>query len=282
MFKFFQKGFRMYTRTTGFIVFIAMLLFGYFSFANGAIMTSESSSSLITGNGTHIDSFDFGIEKIEYEDILLGSIHTLRKHDNRSFTLSSNNGQLVYTHKGVHVKVAAGNVKLSFSGYAGLLVTFSSVAGNSFEFDPGPFIINTSVKNINDVLVQFDGVEYYIPPGKRTQFVKIDIFPETVSHRLVPDMQGYTLAVIFGSAHLDVSRIDIESLYIEDLAMRVMGKAQNLSTIVRVDEDEYPDLAVMFEDIGSIFYEGVSFAMLKGILSDGTIINGKANILTPP
>ena len=269
-------------RTTRFIVLTAMLLFGHYNFATGTKMPSESSKPFIYGNGTHIDSFDFSIDKIEYEDILLGAIHTLRKHDSRSFTMSSNAGQLVYTHNSVHVKVAVGNVKLSFGGNTGLLVTFSSGAGNSFEFDPGPFVINTSAKNTEDILVQFDGVEYPIPPGKRTQFVKIDIFPETISRRFIPDIQGNTLAVIFGSAHLDVKTIEIGSLYIEGLDMRVWGKARSLSTIVRVDDDEYPDLAVMFEDIGSIFYEGVGFATLKGSLSDGTIINGKANILAPP
>jgi len=189
---------------------------------------------------------------------------------------------LLFTHNGVCVKVTDGNVALSFTGYTGLLVTFASGAGNSFEFEPESFTINASATNSNDVLVHFDGVEYYIPPGKRTQIVEIEIIPEAKSHDFIPDCQGNTPVVIFGSAHLDVSTIDIESLCIEDLAMRVRGKAHNLSTIVHVDDDDYPDLIVMFEDISNFLYKGISYATLKGNLSDGTIINGKDNILMLP
>ncbi len=259
-----------------------MFLCGHFNFANGTILPSEFSKSHIIGRGTHVDSFDFRIENIDYDDMLLGSITTLRKHDNGSFTMFSNGGQLLYTHNGVCVKVTDGNVALSFRGYAGLAVSFASSAGNCFEFEPESFTINASATNTNDVLVHFDGVEYYIPPGIRTQIVEIDIIPEAKSHNFIPDIQGNTPVVIFGSAHLDVSTIDIESLCIEDLAMRVRGKAHNLASIVHVDDDDYPDLIVMFEDISNFLYKGISYATLKGNLSDGTIINGKDNILILP
>ena len=120
--------------------------------------------------------------------------------------------------------------------------------------------------------------DHFIPPGKRSQIVQIEIITETKSHDFKPDIQGNTPVVIFGSAHLDVSNINIESLYIENLAMRVIGKAHNLSTIVHVDDYEYPDLIVMFEDIGHFFNKSFSQATLRGNLSDGTIINGNDNI----
>ena len=269
-------------RTIRIIFCISMFLCGHFNFANGTILPSDLSKSHIIGNGTHIDSFDFSIEKIEYDDILLGSITTLRKHDGRSSAMFTNGGQLLHTHNGVRINVTAGNVALGFRGYTGLVITFASGAGNSFEFEPESFTITASATNTNDVLVQFDGVEYYIPPGKRTQIVEIDIIPEADSHDFLPNIRGNTPVVIFGSAHLDVSTIDIGSLCIEDLAMKVRGKANNLSAIVPVDDDEYPDLVVMFEDIGNFLYKGVSYATLKGVLSDGTIINGKASILVLP
>ena len=268
--------------TTRIIFFISMFLCVHFNIANGTILPSEFSKSHIIGNGTHIDSFDFRIENIEYDGIFLGSITTLRKHENGSFTMFSNGGQLLYTHNGVCVKVTDGNVALSFTGYAGIVVTFATRAGNSFEFEPESFTINASATNTNDVLVHFDGVEYYIPPGKRTQIVEIDIIAEAKSHNFISNIQGNTPVVIFGSAHLDVSTIDIESLCIEDFAMRVRGKAHNPASIVHVDDDEYPDLIVMFEDISNYLYKGISYATLKGNLSDGTIINGKDNILILP
>jgi hypothetical protein len=85
--------------------------------------------------------------------------------------------------------------------------------------------------------------------------------------------------VIFGSAHLDVTTIDIGSLRIENLAMRMKDKAHNFSTIIHVNYDKYPDLVVMFDDISQFLYkDNSSYATLKGNLSDGTIINGKDNI----
>ena len=274
-----KKGLQINMRTLGIIIFMSMFLGINLNFADGAILPSESAEFYIIGNGTHIDSFDFSVENIKYDDVMLGSITTLRKHDTRYYTMPSNGGQLLYTENGVHVNVTTGNVKLSFKGYAGLIVTFASGAGNSFEFEPESFAINAAATNPDDVLVQLEAVENYIPPGKRTQIVEIDLLPEASFQRFGPNMQGNTPAVIFGSAHLDVSTIEIGSLCIEDLGMRVRKKAHDMSAIVPVDNDPYPDLIVMFEDISNLLKKGVSFATLKGILSDGTIINGKANIL---
>jgi hypothetical protein len=122
-------------------------------------------------------------------------------------------------------------------------------------------------------------VKYYIAPGKRTQIVKIDIIQDAKSHHFIPNIQENTPVVIFGSAHLDVSTIDIGSLCIENLAMRVREKAHNFPTIVHVNYDKYPDLIVMFDDISHFLSKDISYATLKGYLSDGTIINGKDNIL---
>ena len=269
-------------RTAQLIIFLSMFLCLHFDIANGTILPSELHSPNLTGNGTHIDSFDFRIENIEYDGIFLGSITTLRKYDNRSFSIVSNGGQLLYTHNSVRVNVTNGYVALSFRGYAGLTVTFASGAGNCFEFEPESFTVEASAKNEKDVVVHFDGVDYFIPPGKRSQIVQIEIITETKSHDFKPNIQGNTPVVIYGSAHLDVSNINIESLYIENLAMKVIGKAHNLSTIVHFDDDDYPDLIVMFEDISHFINKNLSQATLSGNLSDGTIIYGNDNNLILP
>ena len=268
-------------RSIQIIFCILIFLCGQFNLVYGTILPSDISKFPIIGNGTQIDSFDFSIEKIEYDGMLLGSITTLRKYDGTS-TMFTNGGQLLYTHNGIHVNVTAGDVALGFRGDNGLVISFASRAGNSFEFEPESFSIVASAANTNDVLVQFDGGEYYIPPGRRTQIVDFDIISETDSPNFAPNIRGTTPVVIFGSAHLDVSTIDIGSLCIEGLDMKVRGKVNNLSAIVAVDDDEYPDLIVMFEDISDFLYNGVGYATLKGILSDGTIINGRAGILVLP
>jgi hypothetical protein len=56
-----------------------------------------------------------------------------------------------------------------------------------------------------------------------------------------------------------------------------MGKAHLLSSGKHVDDDEYPDLIVRFEDIRHLLNGNISHATLKGKLSDGTIILGNGN-----
>ena len=260
------------------ILFISIFLCVSFHSANGAILPGDLSKFHIIGNGTHIQSFDFRIDNIEIDGIHLGSVTTLRKHENGSFSMLGNGGQLIYIHNGIRVNVTSGRVALSFTGNAGESVTLASWAGNTFEFEPESFTINASATNNKDVVVIMDGEEYHISPGKRTQIVEIDIVQETKSQHAKQYFQGNTPVVIFGSAHLDVTTIDIGSLRIENLAMRKADKADNFSAIVHVNYDKYPDLVVMFDDISQFLYKDNSYATLKGNLSDGTIINGKDNI----
>ena len=264
------------------IFFLSMFLCVHFNIANGTLLPSELNKSHIFGNGTHIDSFDIRIEDIEYDGIFLGSITTLRNHDSGFFSIFSNGGQLISTNNGIRLNVTNGYVALSFKGYAGIDVTLASSAGNRFEFEPESFTIEASANNTNNVLVHFDGVDYFIPPGKRSQIVEVKIIAENKTHDFIPNIRGNIPVVIFGSAHLDVSTIEIESLCIGDLAMRIMGKAHILSTIEHVNDDEYPDLIVMFEDISRLLNRNISPAVLKGKLSNGTIINGNGNIFMHP
>ena len=268
----------MNSRTARILLLLSIFFCVHTNNANGTTLPAELNRLHLSGNVTHIDSFDFKIENIEYDDIFLGSITTLRKHDNGSFSLLNNGGQLIYTHNGVHVDVTNGYVALSFSGYAGLVVTFALAAGNSFDFEPESFIIGASAKNLKDVIVNFDGTDYFIPPGKRFQNVEVQIISDTKSYDIKPNIKGKTPIVIFGSAHLDVGNIDIESLYIENLAKTVIGKTHNLSTIIHFDDDEFPDLIVMFEDISHIFTKNINQTILSGYLTDGTIINGNPTL----
>ena len=265
-------------RAEGIILFISIFLSLSFNSANGAILPGDLSKFHILGNGTHIYSFDFRIDNIEYDGIHLGSITTLRKHENGSFSMLGNGGQLIYIHNGIRVNVTSGRVALSFTDSAGEAVTFASWAGNTFEFEPESFTINASCTNNKDVVVLMDGEEYHISPGKRTQIVEIDIVQEIKPQHSKQYFQGTTPVVIFGSAHLDVTTIDIGSLRIENLAIRMKDKADNFSSIIHVNYDKYPDLVVMFDDINRFLYKGNSFATLEGNLSDGTIINGKDKI----
>jgi hypothetical protein len=260
------------------ILIISIFLFVSIHSANGAVLPGHLSKVHIIGNGTHIKSFDFRIDDIEFDGIHLGSVTTLRRHEKGSFSMHGNSGQLIYIYNGIRVNVTSGRVALNFTGDAGEAVTLASWAGNIFEFDPESFTINASGTNKKDVVVIMDGEEYHIPPGKRTQIVEIEIVQETKSQHSKQYFHGATPVIIFGSAHLDVTKIDIGSLRIENLAMRKKNDAQNFSTIVHINYDKYPDLVVIFDDISQFLYKDISYATLKGNLSDGTIINGKDTI----
>jgi hypothetical protein len=85
--------------------------------------------------------------------------------------------------------------------------------------------------------------------------------------------------VVFGSAYLDVSTIEISSLNFEGFAIKRAGEGQNLAVIDNINDDAFPDLLVMFENISNDMFKHISYPTLRGNLFDGTIINGKYNIL---
>ena len=60
-------------RTARFILLLSMFLCVHFNIANGTTLPIiELESPHLTGNGTHIDSFDFKIENIERNRIRIG------------------------------------------------------------------------------------------------------------------------------------------------------------------------------------------------------------------
>jgi hypothetical protein len=143
-------------------------------------------------------------------------------------------------------------------------------------------IINSSVKNTNEVLVLFDGQQFFIPPGERTQIVEIDIMPETESYQFDQNTERLIPVVIFGSAYLDVRTIEISSLNFEGFAMKSEDEGHKSAVIENIDDDEFPDLTVMFKDISNVMYKPISYPTLRGNLFDGTIINGSYNMPIVP
>ena len=80
--------------------------------------------------------------------------------------------------------------------------------------------------------------------------------------------------IIFGSAYLDVSNIDVSSLLLENIASEMVGKAINLAKVDFVNDDVYPDLVLKFEANNKCLSTAFGYATLRGYLTDGTIING--------
>jgi hypothetical protein len=272
----------LFKRTLTTIIFISIILWGYVDFARGTIVPEDLKYFGPTLAGTRIQSFYFSIETIEYNGMPLGTVTTVREHEKGSLPIFSNGGQLLHTPKSIRVNVTNGHVAMGFETYGGGIITFAAEAGNSFEFEPESLIINSSVKNTKEVLVLFDGQQFFIPPGERTQIVEIDIMPETESYQFDQNTERLIPVVIFGSAYLDVSTIEISSLNFEGFAMKSEDEGHKSAVIENIDDDEFPDLTVMFKDISNVMYKHISYPTLRGNLFDGTIINGSYNMSIVP
>ncbi len=264
------------------IALILIFFWGHVNLAHSSIYLFRSDGDSPIVNGAFIKSFDIGIEVIENGDTPLAAITTIHPHNDRSLSNFSNSGQLLITQNSFLVHVTKGRISLDFYAYDRTLVTLAAGAGNSYEFEPKSFTVTSSVANNNRVLVFFDGVRLFVPPGESTQIVEIDIMPVKKSNHLNQNAQGLIPVAIFGSTYLDVDSIEISSLNFESLAVRTNGGAYYLAKIDHVNDDDYPDLIVLFEADDTFLSKGFSYATLKGHLSDGTIINGKDIIPVAP
>jgi hypothetical protein len=265
------------------IILILIFFFGgHVNLAYSNIYPFESDRYTPIVYGTSIKSFDIGVEVIENGDTPLATITTIHQHKDQSLSNFSNSGQLLITQNSFLVNVTKGRISLDFFAHDRTLVTLAAGAGNSYEFEPKSFTITSSVTNNNRVSVFFDGVRFDVPPGDSTQIVEIDIMPLKKSHHLNPSAQGLIPVVIFGSTYLDVNSVEISSLNFESLAVRTEGEAYYPASVDHINDDEYPDLIVIFEANDTFLSKGFSYATLKGHLSDGTIINGKDNIPMVP
>ena len=84
--------------------------------------------------------------------------------------------------------------------------------------------------------------------------------------------------VIYGSANLDVNRIDLDSLLLTGHDVKIDSITNNMAVIDHINNDSYPDLVVAFKNIDNGLFNDLSSAILIGHLSDGTTISGTAAV----
>jgi hypothetical protein len=261
------------------MVISALVIWGHVDFTKATVAPENLENFGPFLAGTRIQSFFFNIETIEVDGSPLGTVTTIHGYEKGALPFISNGGQLVYTPKGIRVNVLYGHVAMGFEIFGGAGLAFAAEAGNSFEFELESLIISSSVKNTNEVLVIFDGQQFFMTPGERTQIVAIDIMPEIEPYHFSQDMERLTPVIIFGSAHLDVRTIEISSLRFEGFTIKRVDDGRNLAAIDTLNDDKFPDLMVLFEKISDLVYKPFGYPSLRGNLSDGTIINGRYNIL---
>ena len=109
--------------------------------------------------------------------------------------------------------------------------------------------------------------------------VALDIKPGSDTNCFNQNGHGVIPVAVFGSGTLDVNDIDVASLLLQGLPVKMAGKSNKyLAHIDYVDGDGYPDLAVQFQDDYGWIDSGEDIAILTGRLLDGTPIEGSVKI----
>ena len=257
------------------IVFLAAMLFGTVKTSFSAVLPAD-----LFGNNFNIDSMmyrkgmDYWVETIENNGLHLATITTFQqKNCNPYSTLNYSQGTMPSCFS-VFADVMNGPVEMEFMAFDGRLATIIVNAGDGIEFKPESFTINSPVSNSHEVLVTIDGVIFPVNPGESNQFITIDIKPMAKSSGEHQLKKAGVPVVIFGSAYLNVSSIEIDSLVLEGLGVMRDEKRNSMAVIDFVNDDPYPDLVVNFENTAGSFFKDLSQATLTGNLSDGTIISG--------
>lgn len=116
--------------------------------------------------------------------------------------------------------------------------------------------------------------------------VEIDIKPGSDPNCFNNNGNGVIPVAILGSISFDVTQIDPETVKLEGLVIKAVGKSNKLlASVEDVNGDGYDDLVVKIEDIDGTFSSGDGTAILTGNLYpeyDGTAIEGTDAICVVP
>jgi len=217
-------------------------------------------------------SYDFRINVIEYEGILIDSVSVTDRNKQKPFTPFDNGGHLLFTSKNVFLDVTRGKIAMNLPASRGKFVRLVAGAASHIEFEPESFTITSSVSSTDEVTAILEGIEFPILPGETTRFIETHILPESVNAVFKPNSPDVIGIAIFGSAHLDVNQIKIDSLLLESPVLNGSIKSGGPAAISHLNKDSYPDLMVEFVANKNYLNHNFNYAILKGRLSNGTII----------
>ncbi len=112
--------------------------------------------------------------------------------------------------------------------------------------------------------------------------VVIDIKPGSEPNCFNINGHGVIPVAILGSADLNVSDINVQSLLFDGLELRVRGNKGPFCSIEDSNADAFPDLVCQFEDDPTNWSGGGTTASVTGELNDGTPIQGTDSICIVP
>ncbi len=267
-------------RTLASILICFVLVLGLVQIAYSDIPSGDLSDEKVAMlNLSTTESFDFRVQTIESEGILLNTVTTINHKSLPFLPNCSNGGKLLFTPTSLFANVIAGHIEMELLAYDGGVATVNLNAGNSIEFEPESFTITSSPTNTESVLLLIEEAEFFVRPGERKQIVNVDIAPITSDYQNKTSIAGTIPVVIYGSANLDVSTIDISSLFLIGRGKKIDRMPNSMASINHVNKDRYPDLVITFADKDRGFLKDLSYATLLGNLADGTTISGKADII---
>ena len=151
------------------------------------------------------------------------------------------------------------------------------------QFEPETSTFTVPDSSDEPVTVAIGENVVQVEAGTTKKIVKIDIKPCSSNNVFNPNEKGVLPVVIFGSQTLNVDDISLESLSLQCLSVKVVGKQERyLASVEDVDGDGYNDLIVKFEDSDGWIEPGNDKAKLTGNMVDGTQIEGSDTIVVVP
>ena len=242
--------------------------------ANSATFQSGTDHLSQRAKNIEMSSYDFRINVIEHDGILIDAVTVTDRKKQHPSVPFDNGGHLLFTSKNVFLNVTKGQIAMNFPAGKGRLVRLVAGAGSHIDYEPHSSTITSSVKNADTVTAILEGIEFPILPGETARFIEMNIIPSGLNVVLNPDTGGLISVAIFGSAHLDVKQINIDSLLLESPALKRTAKSSQPVDICHINDDPYPDLTVEFEANKGSLNSDFNYAILNGRLSDGTTIKG--------
>lgn len=113
--------------------------------------------------------------------------------------------------------------------------------------------------------------------------VVIDIKPYDANNTFNNNGSGVIPIAILGSATFDATEIDVETVSLEGLAVKAVGKSNKLLFHYEdVNGDGYDDLWCQIEDSDQVFEEGATTATVTGNLNNGAAFHGEDSITIVP
>jgi len=184
----------------------------------------------------------------------------------------------IVTCTSVTIKVISGTIEVTLVGDTGQTGIATINGGNELTFEPETFTFSAGSQNTETIVI-IDGGEIILNPGNTIRVVNMDIKPGSDPNCFNNNGNGVIPVAILGSTTFDVNNIDSESVTLEGMAIKVVGKSNKLlAHIEDTNSDGIDDLIVQIEDQDGVFEIGDTIATISGQLLDGTTIVGSDSI----